>query len=434
MPSTLSLLCIALIAFVAPLSHADDTGLEFNGFLNVVGGILKEAPVIDFSDKKQVPNYQGYEDNLVFDPHSSAGLQAKKQLDEKTAVTLQLYAEGDNDQYKATMKWLYVTYEPTYNSTLRVGKLAAPIYYYSDYLNVGYAYHWITPPESVYPFDTSMNGVSYVYQNSWGRFDWSTELILGSGDDYFPIIGARVITRKSRGVAFNVSTNEWLSLRAMVFRTNGTFEVDALADEPLDESIGIATDTALEEAGLPADLAAAVRPSLISATRAKLDNGALDLEDFGVTYGDLALRAETERWFLMTEAISVRTNTYLYNNLVSAFVTGGVRSGDALFHITVSRGRANPHNDVSADLANTVLADLTTDAVADVLASKIRSTLAGAFYRHMETVSVGVRLETSANTAVKFEITDFEEMESFEGDEMGVGKNTLFRAALNATF
>lgn len=434
MPSKLSLLSIALLALAAPLSHADDTGLEFNGFLNVVGGILKEAPVIDFSDKKQVPNYQGYEDNLVFDPHSSAGLQAKKQLDEKTAVTLQLYAEGDNDQYKATMKWLYVTYEPSYNSTLRVGKLAAPIYYYSDYLNVGYAYHWITPPESVYPFDTSMNGISYVYQNSWGRFDWSTELILGSGDDYFPIIGARVITRKSRGIGFNVSTNEWLSLRAMVFRTNGTFEVDALADEPLGESIGIATDAALEEAGLPADIAAAVRSDLITATRAKLDNGALDLEDFGITYGDLALRAETERWFLMTEAITVRTDTYLYNDLVSAFVTGGVRSGDALFHITFTRGRANPHDSVYADRANAEPADLTTDAVADVLASKIRTTLAGAVYRHLESVSVGVRLETSTNTAVKFEITDFEELESFEGDETGVGKNTLFRAALNATF
>lgn len=434
MPTKLSLLSIALLAIAAPLSHADDTGLEFNGFLNVVGGILKEEPVIDFSDKKQAPNYQGYEDNLVFDPHSSAGLQAKKRLDEKTAVTLQLYAEGDNDQYKATMKWLYVTYEPTYNSTLRVGKLAAPIYYYSDYLNVGYAYHWITPPESVYPFDTSMNGISYVYQNSWGRFDWSTELMLGSGDDYFPIIGARVITRKSRGFAFNVSTNEWLSLRAMVFRTSGTFEVDALAEDELDASIGIATDAALAEAGLAADIAAAVRPELITATRAKLNNGALDLEDFGITYGDLALRAETERWFLMTEAITVRTNTYLYNDLVSAFVTGGVRAGDALFHVTFSRGRANPHGDVNADRANTVPTSFTTDAVADVLASQIRTTLAGAFYRHLETVALGVRLETSTNTAVKFEITHFEEVESFEGDKIGVGKNTLFRAAMNATF
>lgn len=434
MPTKLSLLSIALLALAAPLSHADDSGVEFNGFLNVVGGILKEEPVIDFSDKKQVPNYQGYEDNLVFDPHSSAGLQAKKQLDEKTAVTLQLYAEGDNDQYKATMKWLYVTYEPTYNSTLRVGKLAAPIYYYSDYLNIGYAYHWITPPESVYPFDTSMNGISYVYQNSWGRFDWSTELILGSGDDYFPIIGARVITRKSHGIGFNVSTNEWLSLRAMMFRTSGTFEVDALEEDQLNESIEIATDTALEEAGLSADVAAAIRPGLITATQAKLDNGALDLEDFGITYGDLALRAETDRWFLMTEAITVRTNTYLYNDLVSAFVTGGMRYRDALFHITFTRGRANPHGDVNVDRANTVLANLSTDAVADVLASKIRTTLAGAFYRHLETVSVGVRLETSANTAVKFEITNLEEVESFEGDEIGVGKNTLYRAAMNATF
>lgn len=435
MPSKLTRLSVALLAFAAPVCHADDNAIAWNGFLNVVGGVLKDAPIVDFSGREQIPDYQGYTDDFTFDQQTSAGLQAQKRLDDKTSITMQLYAEGDVDNYQTTVKWLYLTYAPTYHSTFRIGKIQAPVYYYSDYLNVGYAYHWISPPESVYPFDAGMNGINYVYQNTWGDLEWSGELMLGSGDDYFPIIESRVHTRKSRGLAVNLSRGDLLSFRAMVLQTEGTFEVDAINDEALADITAQATDTALEESGLPDNIIDIVRPDLLASTRAQLDNGALDLSGVSITYGDLAMRVENERWLLMTELITVQTDAYLYNDLVSKFITGGVHVGNALYHITFTRGGANPDDEVNVDRHNNTPADPNNiDDVGNVLASQIRSTLAGVFCRSQQSVSVGVRYDTSANTAVKFEVTRFKELASFNGDELGVGDNLLFRTALNATF
>lgn len=435
MAPRIPLLGLALLSIATPtVSLADDSGIVWNGFLNVVGGVLKEEPVETFGDERQVPTYMAYDSHFSFDKQTSGGLQAQKRLDDKTSVTMQVFAQGDTEGYEANLKWLYITYEPTLNSSFRLGRIAAPVYYYSDYLNVGYAYHWVSPPESVYPFDTSLNGINYVYQNSWGIFDWSGELMLGGANDYFPIIEARVITRNTRGAAFNVSTGDWLHFRAMALRADGTFEVDALSPENLDIIVDMGAEAALDASGVADDLRPLVKPALIESTQAQLDNGALDLEDFPVTYGDLAILAETGRWMLMTEVITVRTDSYLYNDLVSKFVSGGVRMGNAMLHLTWSEGRANPNDAVYADRQNLTPAAPTTDAAGNVIASQIRAQLASVFLRNGESVSLGLRFETSENTAVKFEITRYEERPSFDGDTFGVGKNTLFRTALNATF
>lgn len=434
-PFSFALLGLALLSIAAPaVSQADDTGIVWNGFLNIVGGTLKDEPVASFGDEPQVPTYMAYDSHFSFDKQTSGGLQAQKRLDDKTSVTMQLFAQGDTEGYETNLKWLYVTYEPTLNSSFRLGRIGAPLYYYSDYLNVGYAYHWVSPPESVYPFDTSLNGVNYVYQDSWGIFDWSGELMLGGANDYFPIIGARVITRNTRGAALNVSTGDWLHFRAMALRTDGTFEVDALSPDDIDTIIDMGVEEAMDASGLPENIRPLVKPQLIESTQAQLDNGALDLEDFPVTYGDLALVAETERWLLMTELITVRTDSYLYNDIVSKFVTGGVRMGEAMLHLTWTDGRANPNDAVYADRRNITPANPSAEAAGDVIASQIRAQLASVFLRSGESVSLGLRVETSENTAVKFEITRYEQRPSFDGDTFGVGKNTLFRTALNATF
>lgn len=434
-PFSFALLGLTLLGLATPaLSHADDSGIVWNGFLNIVGGALKEEPVESFGDERQVPTYMAYDSHFSFDKQTSGGLQAQKRLDEKTSVTMQVFAQGDTEGYEANLKWLYLTYEPTLNSSFRLGRIGAPVYYYSDYLNVGYAYHWVSPPESVYPFDSSFTGINYVYQNTWGIFDWSGELMLGGSNDYFPIIGARVITRNTRGATLNVSTGDWLHFRAMALRTDGSFEVDALSPENLDTIIDMGVEAAFDAGDVPDDIRPLIKPAYVESTQAQLDNGALDLDDFPVTYGDLALVAETERWLLMTEIITVRTDAYLYNDVISKFVTGGVRMGDAMLHLTWTEGRANPNDDIYADRRNTTPASDSPDAVGSVVASQIRAQLASAFLRNGESVSLGVRFETSPNTALKFEITRFEERPSFDGDTFGVGKNTLFRTALNATF
>ncbi len=75
-----------------------------------------------------------------------------------------------------------------------------------------------------------------------------------------------------------------------------------------------------------------MRQSLIEQTAAKVDNGFLDLKDIPVVYGDFAIRAETERWLLMTEWIKIHTQTALYSDLTSGFVSAGFIEQEKAFY------------------------------------------------------------------------------------------------------
>lgn len=428
------ILVAAITAVLSANSHAESDDIEWNGFLNIVGGVLKEDPVRDFSTSKQHPNLQGYESDFTLDSQTSAGLQAKKQLDEKTSVTLQVYSKGEMDAYQAKLKWLYLTYNPDFHSTFRIGRIGTPVYYFSDSLNVGYSYHWIQPPEPVYPFDTTLTGVDYIFQNVWNDIEWSAEALLGSSEDYLPLIESRAITRNNRGLAFTASTGNWLSFRTMYYRADTTFEMDLLNAESVNTAIEDIVETGLLNQGLtPAQVRAAL-PTVVAAVRPEIFDGSLDVEDFPMEYLTVALRAETERWLLMTEISTVQTDTYLFNDVITRYVTGGVRFGPVLYHLTLADGKAVANSTLKNDINYTLPQPASNDDYVDLLAARFKSTLAGTFSRNINTVTLGARIETSDNTAVKFEVMRIEEQPLFDGDTYSVGKNMLFRTALNATF
>lgn len=429
-----TLLLTLAMGTVMQNAAAEENAIEFNGFLNVVGGILQHDPVKDFSDAKQYPGYQGYTSDMSFDPQTSAGIQAQKKLDDKLSVSMQLYAEGDIDQYQARLKWLYLTYTPNYHSTFRVGRIGAPVYYYSDFLNVGYSYHWVLPPEPAYPFDTTITGIDYVYQNVWNDIEWSTELVGGASDEYLQPIETRVITHNALGTVFTASTGDWLTFRAMLYRASTTFEMDIFKNGAIEDAIETNVEAALADRGYNQAQIDLIAPVIYDLVHPKIFNDDLDVTDFPIVYGNLALRAETARWLLMSELSSIRTDRYLFNDVITRYVTAGIHVGPALYHVTLADAREVPHKDLREDLAYT-LPDTPQDAdYLDLMAARLKSTLAGSIARNIETLSIGVRLETSANSAVKFEITHIKENSLFDGDTYAVGSNTLFRTALNATF
>lgn len=101
-----------------------------------------------------------------------AGLQFDFQANEKTNIVIQMTATGEghkaiNDESANLLaEWAYVSYQFTDNLQARVGRLRLPFYRASEYLEVGYAYPWISPPMSVYgllPLD-SYNGVDIIYE------------------------------------------------------------------------------------------------------------------------------------------------------------------------------------------------------------------------------------------------------------------------------
>ncbi len=72
---------------------------------------------------------------------------------------------------------------------LHVGKIKQPVYLVNDYVEVGYAYPWIRPPQEVYllnnPLNT-VNGIELLLQFSVGPGTLSLQPYLGSNRDDIP--------------------------------------------------------------------------------------------------------------------------------------------------------------------------------------------------------------------------------------------------------
>jgi len=81
-----------------------------------------------------------YENNdWSFGAESSLGLQGNFTVDDKLSATLQVVARGGNS-YRADVDWAYLSYELTPKLLLQAGHKRLPIYYYSDFMYVGYSY------------------------------------------------------------------------------------------------------------------------------------------------------------------------------------------------------------------------------------------------------------------------------------------------------
>ncbi|MDO6427597.1 porin [Thalassotalea sp. 1_MG-2023] len=199
-------ICLAtLSALTSSAAHADIT---FNGFASVVGGMTT-------SSKDQLYNF---DDNLDFKQGSLFALQASSDLDNGLGVTLQLTAKGADD-WDPEFKWAYVSYDASDEFRILAGRQRAPFYMYSDYLDVSYAYPWISPPKGVYNliFDT-FDGLGGIYTTSFGNVDATFHGIYGRNTDDIEAFSQQVkpditdLTGLSSTFVY-----DWLTLRASYF-------------------------------------------------------------------------------------------------------------------------------------------------------------------------------------------------------------------------
>src|SRR5690554_3549661 len=93
--------------------------------------------------------------------------------------------------YKTETAWAYVTYDLSDNTAIRFGRLRTPFFHYSDFLEVGYAYNWVTPPTIVYRLDSmsTLTGVDFTHQFTMGAIDGAFQLYTGRYKDDFELRG-----------------------------------------------------------------------------------------------------------------------------------------------------------------------------------------------------------------------------------------------------
>ncbi|WP_338847304.1 hypothetical protein V8J88_01130 [Massilia sp. W12] len=187
---------LALAALLPGFSQAinlDDSGsLTLTGFYSLTAGKVLSGTAQGSSTPWTYQNWkcpcmmQNWEYTGVYqkekgwqlDQESLLGVQIKKEFSPNFSFTTQLVtrALNPNRGSKPTIDWAYFSWNPWPEQpiTIQAGRFRIPLYYYSDYLYIGYAYPWVRPAPDVYGWPIyAYDGVNIGYKTQLGKSDWS---------------------------------------------------------------------------------------------------------------------------------------------------------------------------------------------------------------------------------------------------------------------
>ena len=152
---------------------------DISGFASIAGGLVTNGDRY-LSD---YPNAGIYDDDLSFAPDTTIGLQLKTSLSDKSDFILQLVNRGASD-FTTDIDWAYLNYNLDHELTIQAGRKRLPLYFYSDFFDLGLAYHWIRPPADNYTWQiTSFNGLSLQYESELESWDMLLNVYIGREDD-----------------------------------------------------------------------------------------------------------------------------------------------------------------------------------------------------------------------------------------------------------
>ncbi|OHU88109.1 MULTISPECIES: porin [Pseudoalteromonas] len=224
---------LLIAALTSMTAHAE---INISGFASVNGGKVLSgtgAPQygIEPSFLADYPIVSTYTEDFSFSPESLIGLQVTGDLGNGLSVTGQIVARGAND-FDAEFEWAYISYELNDSWTLQAGKKRLPLFYYSDFYDVGYAYVWMRPPADNYTWQIfNYEGVNLLYNGSIGDWGLSANIYTGKEDDtenkllsdFFFRAPTREIWEDILGGVVNLS-HDWLEIRLTHMRyTNKRF-------------------------------------------------------------------------------------------------------------------------------------------------------------------------------------------------------------------
>jgi len=177
-------------AIVAALASTPAQAIQFDGFMTAGAAQIVS---IDDADKGNIYigglGDRGISQDLSFEKDSRFGLQISSDVADNMSVVAQLLGRGENGNFNAIIEWAYVDYEFHETTSVHVGKIKQPVYLVNDYVEVGYAYPWIRPPQEVYllnnPLNT-VNGIELLLQFPVGPGTLSFQPYLGSNRDDIP--------------------------------------------------------------------------------------------------------------------------------------------------------------------------------------------------------------------------------------------------------
>lgn len=179
---------LAAGVLLASTGTASAMDFNWNGFATIAGGKIlssqKNNPdYLDYDCPCFITDYNNggiYEQGGVdFSQESRAGLQGSVQFTKDLQAVGQIM--GRTVDNELSLEWAYLSYKLTPHWTLQAGRKRIPLYYYSDFQDVGQAYTWVRPPQALYGWEASnYNGASVRYNGRVGRWAIAASAFGGS--------------------------------------------------------------------------------------------------------------------------------------------------------------------------------------------------------------------------------------------------------------
>jgi hypothetical protein len=172
----------------AACAQADDTvsrpSWSLRGF-GTVGVAYSANRTADYTSSVLKATGVGYSGRWSADVDSRLGAQLSVKLDPQWSAVLQVITEQRLDgTYRPIVEWANVKYQVTPDLSLRVGRIALPMFLAADYRKIGYAYPSARTPVEVYgaiPFSNS-DGIDATYRWNRGGLKNVTQAFIGHTD------------------------------------------------------------------------------------------------------------------------------------------------------------------------------------------------------------------------------------------------------------
>jgi hypothetical protein len=389
---------LALMVCALGVMPAQASDVKFSGFLSIGGGMV---------DDENSLAYQGYSEEDFNFNNNILGLQVSGTVAEKLTATAQFIARSNND-YNVGSEWAYLTYQATDSTKIRAGRLRTPFYMYSDFLDVGYAYSWITPPREVYylPFN-NVDGVDIYTTGAIGGFDTSLQAYFGSFDDELDFDGNMLParTRNQMGVAGTIG-KDWWTLRAAYHQAELSIDFTLV---PISQTASVGS------------FANTLRAFGFSKNA---DN--ILTEKDKASFVELGLNIDTGRFVAAAEHVEFEPKDSFLSKNVREYVMVGVRAGDWLFHVTGSQSRdetAHPESGIPAGVALPVVGST------NVLIANLKG-LAASQVVDRDVLTLGTRWDFTSSAALKLQF------DSIDDNMPGGGSRDqkVFSVALQTVF
>ncbi|MBQ4863893.1 porin [Pseudoalteromonas sp. MMG013] len=371
---------LAAVVSLACISLNVQAEIRINGFASIVAGQTLDDNTTLY----------GYDDDISYKNESMFALQLSSDLQDRLSATAQIVARG-NEDFDAEFEWAYVSYQINDDLKVSGGKMRIPFYRYSDFLDVGYAYRWVRPPQSVYNFAFSTyEGLNLLHSTTLGDWDSTTQLIYGSFSGRVPsAAGAtpeQVELNDLAGINWTISY-DWFSARAAYI----------VAETTISASSVVGLTAALNGYGLNNQA-----------------NSLLISEDDGAFFG-LGFSIDYDNFLFDAEYTEIEVENSLLPDQTQYYASVGYRIDDWTVHLTYE----NNDDEHDSNRLNTVPASISgpngtvipvsldpTNANSPLLRDVTNQVLLGA-KQESSTVSVGARYDFHPSAALKVDLSRY---------------------------